>query len=392
MTSHEPGATARRVAEVRALRRLTQSQLATAAAVSLSLIRKIEQGSRRATPDMLGAIAAALDVELGALTVAPEYTESRVHALLPDLRRALESYDMPDDGPVRTLAELRGAVSDTVDWRLASQYTRIAQHLPALLEELCRAVQLHRGADQQEAFRLLALAYRAADGVAYKFGYRDLSSRIIELMRWAASGAADELLDAAVAYVRTEVFFANHNLQHGLRALDSAAGLVRPGTSAQAAAAYGSLHMRAAVVAARCGDAAACDHLGEAHDAARHVNEGVYHGTAFGPSSVRVHEVAVAVERGDGGAAVQQAAGWAPPLQLPAERRSHYYIDLARAQLWVGHRDKALICLQAARDIAPQHVREHPQVRQTLATLLRLGRTCPETLRTFARWVGLVQR
>ena len=112
MTSHEPGDTARRVAEVRALRRLTQSELATAAAVSLSLIRKIEQGARRATPDMLGAIAAALDVELGALTGAPEYTESHVHALLPDLRRALESYDMPDDGPVRTLAELRGAVSD----------------------------------------------------------------------------------------------------------------------------------------------------------------------------------------------------------------------------------------------------------------------------------------
>ena len=69
-------------------------------------------------------------------------------------------------------------------------------------------------------------------------------------MRWAASGAGDELLDAVVAYVRIEVFFANHNLRHGLRALDSAAGLVRPGTSAQAAAAYGSLHMRAAVVAA----------------------------------------------------------------------------------------------------------------------------------------------
>ena len=100
----------------------------------------------------------------------------------------------------------------------------------------------------------------------------------------------------------------------------------------------------------------------------------------------------MAVERGDGGAAVQQAAGWVPPLQLPAERRSHYYIDLARAQLWVGHRDKALTCLQTARDIAPQHVREHPQVRQTLATLLRLRRTCPDTLRTFARWVGLGQR
>lgn len=238
MTSHEPGATARRVAEVRALRRLTQSQLATAAAVSLSLIRKIEQGSRRATPDMLEAIAAALDVEPGALTGAPEYTESRVHALLPDLRRALESYDMPDDGPVRSLAELRVAVSDTVDWRLASQYTRIAQHLPALLEELCRAVQLHHGADQQEAFRLLALAYRAADGVAYKLGYRDLSSRIIELMRWAASGAADELLDAAVAYVRTEGVLRQPQpparpARVGLRGQP-----VRPGTSVAAAASH----------------------------------------------------------------------------------------------------------------------------------------------------------
>ncbi len=50
MTSHEPGATARRVAEVRALRRLTQSQLATAAAVSLSLIRKIEQALAEPPP------------------------------------------------------------------------------------------------------------------------------------------------------------------------------------------------------------------------------------------------------------------------------------------------------------------------------------------------------
>jgi hypothetical protein len=58
----------------------------------------------------------------------------------------------------------------------------------------------------------------------------------------------------------------------------------------------GALTMRAAVLAARAGmPGEAADRIAEAQATARHVPEGVYHGTAFGPGSVRVHELALAV-------------------------------------------------------------------------------------------------
>jgi hypothetical protein len=116
------------------------------------------------------------------------------------------------------------------------------------------------------------------------------------------------------------------------------------------------------------------------------VPEGVYFGTAFGPASVRIHELAVAVELGDSPAAVERAAAWHPPDHLPAERRSHYYIDLARAQLRLGHHQDAYVGLEAARRVAPQHVREHPQVRQTLSALLRTHGAPDDRLLELAAW------
>lgn len=155
-------------------------------------------------------------------------------------------------------------------------------------------------------------------------------------------------------------------------------------------AVYGSLHMRAGVLAACAGlPQAAESHLAEACDAGRHVPDAVYRGTAFGPSSVRIHEVAAAAEMGDSQTVLRKAAGWQPPPTVPAERRSHYFIELARAQLWAGHRDDALASLHAARRIAPQHTRHNPRVHETAATLLRLQRHPSDALLGFARWAGI---
>jgi transcriptional regulator with XRE-family HTH domain len=315
--------------------------------------------------------------------------DDAVHAAIPRLRRALDSIDLPDDGPTRSFAELAAEVAGMIEHRLQARYVEMAWHLPGLISELARAHADARHGVHDTA-TLLTLAFRAADGVAYKFGYLDLSARIIDLMRASALAAEDPLLVAAVAYVRTETFFATGDLSSASRLLMAAADDLSAdlGASASSAAAYGALHMRAAVVAGRAGKPdAAWDHLGEAHRAARRVPEGVYFGTAFGPASVRIHELAVAVELGDSPAAVERAAAWHPPNHLPAERRSHYYIDLARAQLRLGHHQDAYLGLEAARRVAPQHVREHPQVRQTLSALLRThGSPDDDRLLELATW------
>ncbi|WP_232285659.1 hypothetical protein [Saccharomonospora marina] len=314
--------------------------------------------------------------------------DDAVHAAIPQLRRALDSIDLPDDGPTRSFAELAAEVAGMIEHRLQARYVEMAWRLPGLISELARAhADARHGA--RDIAMLLTLAFRAADGVAYKFGYLDLSARIIDLMRVSALAAEDPLLVAAVAYVRTETFFATGDLASASRLLMAAADDLSAdlGASASSAAAFGALHMRAAVVAGRAGKPdAAWDHLGEAHRAARQVPEGVYFGTAFGPASVRIHELAVAVELGDSPAAVGRAASWHPPSHLPAERRSHYYIDLARAQLRLGHHQDAYLGLEAARRVAPQHVREHPQVRQTLSALLRTYGSPDDRLLELAAW------
>lgn len=313
-----------------------------------------------------------------------------VHAGIPRLRRALDILDLPDDGPVRSLPELRPDVALMNEHRLEARYGELVRHLPGLIGEVARARQLLPTADRRHVASLLTLALRAADGVAYKFRYFDLSARLIDLMRLTAQESEDPLLPAAVSYVRTETFFASGDLHTAARALDLAADRIptRALKQAPVAAAFGALHMRAAVVAARAGKAdIAADHLLTARYAAHAAPEGVYHGTAFGPASLRIHELAVAAELRDP-AGIQRAATWHPPQELPAERRSHYYIDLARAQLDLGHHEDAHLCLQAARQAAPEHTRAHPQVRQALSVLLRTHPSLSSGLLDLAAWAG----
>ncbi|MER7152712.1 hypothetical protein [Streptomyces lydicus] len=154
-------------------------------------------------------------------------------------------------------------------------------------------------------------------------------------------------------------------------------------------AARGALHMRAAVIAGRARDTGATAlHFGAARALGSRVDEGVYAGTAFGRDSVRIHEVSVAVSLGDGqvGRALELAREWTPPGYLPAERRSGFYIELARAQLWSGSPDAAFESLKTARRIAPQHVREHRWVREDAGTLRRLKRSDAASLSAFAEW------
>jgi transcriptional regulator with XRE-family HTH domain len=116
----------RAVSSARKARRLTQRELARQAAVSLSLLRKIEQGDRPLTP----GVRAALTGVLGPVPAAPGDAPApgRVSAAIPLLQDVMDCYDLPPD-PVmapRPLPELRRAVARATQWRLASRYAELA--------------------------------------------------------------------------------------------------------------------------------------------------------------------------------------------------------------------------------------------------------------------------
>lgn len=382
-----------RIATIRHARRMTQADLARAAYVSLATIKGIERGARSPSDDTLDSIAAALGIDPSRIVTGSTRTDSRVHAGLPEISAAIVAYDIPPDTRPRPLPELGEDVGRMVQWRLAAQYARIAEHAPRLLTDTLAALHHTTGAEQLRAAHLLATAARSADAVAFKFGARDLSARLVELMRWAAGQTEDRIAQATAAYVRTETFFAARAHTLGLRALEQAIDDSPSPLSQTSTAARGSLHMRAAVIAGRADDEdAATLHLDEARRLGDSVPEAAYDGTQFGPDSVRAHEVSVAVSLGQDHLqrALDVADEWTPPDSLPEERQSGFWIELARAQVWAGRPDDAFESLKVARFIAPQHTREHPWARDSAATIRRLKRADAESLTSFAEWIGAV--
>lgn len=406
---------ARRVIQFlrRRVRNLSQESLAQMCGVSQSTITRAESGKgltdpRKAVEALhgLGAMEHGPTNETDPLSPVPlvqsgssdhtsvaEKTHVDRERRIALLGSLVNRYDLPEDGRVRSLGKLQREVSMIIRCRLNSHYSCLLERLPELLPELSRALVTHQGQERAHAARLLVQAYRAADAVADKFGLHDLSARTIQVLLWAAEQTGDEVTRAAATYVRGENFFCTGEHEVGRRMLERAADHLTL-TDPRSWAAYGSLHMRAAVFAAKDGrPQQATTHLAEASLAAQHTREAVYTGTAFGAGSVRVHQVTLTLEAEDPDQALVAASGWVPPEELPAERASHYFIDVARAHSLLGRHDLVLDILHKAWRRAPEHTRLSSHVRELSGNLLRRGGTQKAAERFVAK-VGIspVQR
>lgn len=383
--------TGQAVAAARKARRLTQAELARKAAISPHLLCSIEQGRRSLTPEVRQAITGVIGPISGEPGTRP--AREQLRPVLSVLSGLMDAYDLPADPPAapKPLQELGSLTQTATAWRLASRYSQLAGLVPELISDLTTVALSSAGGEREQAFGLLALAWRSADALADKTGSHDLSARATELVRWASERSGDLLLEQMAAYVRAELFFSGEHARTGLRVIDASAGASPQGNSVPHLAAYGALCMRGAVLAARAGlREEAADRIAEARAAADLVPEAVYHGTAFGPGNVRIHGLALAVEASDVGKAVELAAGWQPPRTLPPERRSHFHIEAARVYCMAGQADRAVKELWNARAAAPQHTRCSPAVAGAVESLVRRSRTPSPRLLQLARWTNVI--
>lgn len=146
--------------------------------------------------------------------------------------------------------------------------------------------------------------------------------------------------------------------------------------------AWGSLQLRAAVSAARAGNAAetearidlAC--IAAERDAAAEGEVFDRHSLTFSRGNVAVHAMSVQVEMTNFSAALQlhQRANPQTIAALPNSRRGHHQLDLSRAWLGDGNRAEALAALEQAERTAPQLIRNHPVARATLRKLVTAER------------------
>ena len=401
MTDHD--SIGPRIARQRRARGITQIALAQDAGVSVSLLRKMEQGSRIASQPVVAALARALHVDITTLTGQPYDREGthpdRIHSAVPDLRRALAYWNLSSELEVATRppAELARDAAEIATLYQLDRNFEVGQRLPSLLMEAFATLHESDGEQREVLFDALMGMFYAAHAVTYQSGYEDLSTIVEERISWIAAESGDPVMKAFASWVRTTSLMRLGAYDAGLRVLDQALDEVDPGSQTDPAALrmVGSLHLRSAILAARANrpqEAAA--HVAEARQSAGHTGadtDNDWRNLAFGRTNVEIHAVATAVESGDGPGALtlaDEVRFSGDVLRRLPIRVGHHHMDVARAQLWQGKTDSALLSLEKAKKFAPQQTRRHPTTREVTRMLVRSHPRANEPLARFAAWLG----
>lgn len=386
-----------RVAEQRKLKGLTQAQLSQRAHVSLSLVRKVEQGSVPASPGFTAAVAKVLGTTVAELyeQPSPRFGNERVH--VAELETAvIEGADAVLDRPIPDLDLLAAEVVWIARLQRHSRYEESSAVLPGLLRILhAAASDAASGETSERLHHLLAQTYSCALYCLHRLG-STLTGWAAQRGAAAAGFSGDALLAAVAAASPAVALLHRGSYTAGRRVVDQAYESIsdHPDT-ASAQAVRGSMHLQNAILAARSGHRSdSDDHLDQARDLARFVppvdyEQTDYYDTAFSATNVEFHAIAAAVELGDPTTAVARGAELQIPPTIMRSRLGHHHIDMAGACLLHGDRERVLHHLNAARRITPQQTRYHPMVHETVRTLTRTERRRSDTVAGFARWAGI---
>ena len=383
----------RRVARWRGRRGLTRRQFANLCGRSLSWVDKVESGERGLLRlPMLERVAEVLHVSVETLTDATEGRQARNCLDLFEvsaIRAVLQSYQaisrvfVPTDREIVEPPDLdRLAQQVTYAWTAFqnAHWPVLGQVLPRLLTAAQWAVAAYPGADDQarRARAVLSMTYQVTASTLWKLKEGDLAWLAAERGLVLAEETGDSLLisDAARRAVQGLTVIGHDDQTLDLVRADI--DRLEPGRGSGSPAylsLYGMLFLMGAVVAARASrQATARDWLEEGHSVARQLGyDGNECFTAFGPTNVHLHQVAVLLDLGDGAGAVQAARQVTPEglNRLPKERRANYYLDVTRGHSLAGHCDEAISTLLTAESLFPDEIRCRPIAIDLLDTLRR---------------------
>ncbi|MCG5443364.1 helix-turn-helix domain-containing protein [Micromonospora sp. NIE79] len=379
----------RRMAELRALRGMSQQVFADRIRKSKSWVDKVERGVR--TLDRLSVI----ETVAAALGVAPDVllAGKAPRQQLPDtggdverLRAALARYDLPASGkPAPSLAQLDAQAGYAWTAYRNGHHPQVLRLLPDLLG--------HSRTQPGDTADLLVRVYRLAAQALVKLGEADLAWLAADRAMSAASGdplraglAAISLAQALRALGRGRL--AMTAAVNAVHQLDLAPSHVRrPGVT-------GTLLIEAALAAASSRDASAA---GELTERAARLADGQHQhdcdGVGFGPTPVDLARALVAMWSGDHQSAVtthrRVTSGNAWHL-LPAEHRAAHLIDITHAYLDLGDVRAAGRALVAADRIATWETRIRPVARAALTAVFRTGPGAADVSRLAAS-IGLIR-
>jgi hypothetical protein len=289
---------------------------------------------------------------------------------------------------------MRQFVNSAWDAFQGAEYSDFAQKLPRLLVTLHQSASSLDGDQRRDTLGLLAEAYQIATYALTKLGDPQAAWLAADRGMVAARDSQDDLVLGGTAAVLS---YALRESGHPVEAeqlcvstaesLESTMGTADPGRLSI----YGLLLLKGSVAAAQSGGRDRAKMLlSEADRTAQRLGADCnYYHTSFGPTSVKLYRVAVAVDLEDGADAVNEARGITPSQLAARERFAHLLIDVARGYGQWGKTREALGTLLTAERYAPEEARGQSNVRRLVEDLLRkdvLGR--PE-LRALAKRVGV---
>ncbi|WP_067825538.1 helix-turn-helix domain-containing protein [Nocardia inohanensis] len=396
-----------RVAELRRRRGLSQKELGAAIRRSESWVSQVE---RDVLPvERLSVLQRLADV-LGVAVrdLRPEAAEPMADhrgdghrpgsAVFEQLRLLLTGHpaleqlfgDEVDRESADVLPELRERVD--LAWQLAneSRLVEVGGSLLELIPDLEHAART--SSKRPEALALLSRAYQVAATAFTRQEEVDAAWVAADRALWAAEESGDPLSVVAGTYRMAQAFLRLQRLEQAGQAARVSATALAPQVRDEARcrpevlSLYGSLQLMLAVIAATDGNrTAARAGLSAARHAAERLGEGRNDfDTEFGPTSVAVHAVAVAVELGDAGEALD-TAGTVDASVLSPERQARFLVDVARAHAQRRQAGEALDALLTAERLTPELVHNDHRAREVVRDLLQFaGRRPADELRDLA--------
>jgi hypothetical protein len=264
--------------------------------------------------------------------------------------------------------------------RANADYVRAGALLPDVLDEL----HWHTARTGDEASRRLALetlieACVLTGLTAKDLGYLDLAYVAVLRAEEAAQLLGDPVQRGKAECLRLWAFPRERSWERRLAAAESAAEALEPhARSPLGLQVLGILTLHAALSAAVVQRAHVVDHwLTEASELAGRVPDDVMgNWQSFSATNVRLWNVAIGVERGEGGGAVLELAREVDQSKITyRNRRACFLADVGRGLAREPRmRGEAVRWLRRAEDAGPQLIRNHPPTRETVAYLLNRAR------------------
>ncbi|GAB2880706.1 helix-turn-helix domain-containing protein [Streptomyces mayteni] len=369
---------------------LTQADVAARLGRTQGWVSKVEKGAIELDrTSVINSLAGVLHIHPNELIERP-YTQAAsanqwqvsAAAIIRELRR----YDLAPvfDGKPRPAEKLWAETAKLHTLRDNAKNTSILAALPDLLRESRALAEVASGREREEAYGVYAIVCKFGHTSAHALGHPELVTMTCERAAWAAERSGDELMPAVAHWMRVWDMWATADWDDAIalsdKALRDIESLYDRGDPS-ALRVWGALHLRAAISAARGSRESEARHrIAQGREVAERSRGTALrfdrHSLTFSPGNVAIHAVGAELEMSNQDEALRLHSQTDPSdlRELPKSRRGHYALDLARAYLWSGRRDRALTELERAEATAPQLIRNHPIARATLRRIRQAER------------------